>query len=225
MKKNYLIIICILFFAGCHTKNEMDEQTFWQLMDIVKEKSGFDMALRYDTLVTLLTEHEPIDILRFKNIADVYANAAAENKAVWAACRVMEGAACDDVYMNFCCWLITEGKETYLEAVRNPESLATEEMLAYSDRSIELLSFAAFDAYKRKTGQSVDEITETIANMLIAEYKTLSVDLIKNIDFMDDAPFQGINADAVRQIPVIFPKLTALFGYDPDADIIIEGDL
>lgn len=222
MKKNYLIIICVLFLAGCHTKNEMNEQTFWQLMDIVKEKSGSDMILRYDTLVTLLTEHEPIDILRFKNIADVYANAAAENKAVWAACRVIEGAACDDVYMNFCCWLITEGKDIYLEAVRNPESLATEEMLAYIDHSIELLSFAAFDAYKRKTGQSVDEITDATANTLIAEYNTLSVDLIKNIDFMDDATFQGINTDAIRQIPLVLPKLTALFGYDPDADIVEE---
>lgn len=224
MKKNYLIIVCILFFTGCHAKNEMNVQTFWQLMDRVKEKSGSDMAFRYDALVTMLAEREPIDILRFKNIADVYANAAAENKAVWAACRVVEGAACDDVYMNFCCWLITEGKETYLQAVKDPESLATEKMLAYSDHSIELLSFAAFDAYKRKTGQSVDEITDATANTLIAEYNTLSVDLIKNIDFMDDAPFQGINADAIRQIPVILPKLTALFGYDPDADIV-DGDL
>lgn len=222
MKKNYLIIICVLFITGCHTKNEMDEQTFWQLMDIVKEKSGSDVMLRYDTLVTLLTEHEPIDILRFKNIADVYANAAAENKAVWAACRVIEGVACDDVYMNFCCWLITEGKETYLQAVKDPESLATEEMLAYSDHSIELLSFAAFDAYKRKTGQSVDEITDATANILITEYKKLSVDLIKNIDFVDDAIFMGINADAIRQIPLVLPELTALFGYNPDADIVEE---
>lgn len=222
MKKNCLIIICVLFCFGCQSKKEMNPQTFWQLMDVVKVKSGSDMMLRYDTLVTLLTEYEPIDILRFKNIAEVYANAAAENKGVWAACRVMEGLASDDVYMNFCCWLITEGKETYLDAVKNPESLATEEMLAYSEHSIGLLSFAAFDAYQRKTGKHIGEITDAEAEILIDEQKQLSIDLLKNIDFMDDTPFGEDEIGTIKQIPVLLPKLTAMFGYDPEADILID---
>jgi hypothetical protein len=197
----------------------MNPQTFWQLMDVVKEKSGSDMMLRYDMLVELLTEYEPFDILRFKNIAEVYADAAAENKGVWAACRVMEGLASDDVYMNFCCWLITEGKETYLEAVKNPESLATEEMLAYSEHSIGLLSFVAFDAFQRKAGKSVGEITDAEAEILIDEQKQLSIELLKNIDFMDDTPFAKDRIEAIRQIPVLLPKLTVMFGYDPEADI------
>lgn len=214
-----IITTCTLLCTCNQHKEEMNAQTFWQLTDTIREKSGTDMELRYHTLITLLTEYEPVDILRFKNIADIYASAAAENTGIWAACKAMEGMACDDIYMNFCCWLITEGEKTYLHAVKNPETLATKEILAYNEHSIELLSFAAFDAYKQKTGTSVDDISDSMADMLSAEYKQLTISLLKDIEFMDDTPFGESKIEVIQQIPVILPKLTNMFNFNAEAEI------
>lgn len=218
-KLTCLVIIGALFCSCNRPEKEMNEQTFWQLMDILKKESGTDMELRYNTLITLLTEYEPINILRFKNIADIYASAAAENAGIWAACKAIEGTASDDIYMNFCCWLVTEGKETYLHAVKNPETLATKEIQAYNEHSIELLSFAAFDAYKQKTGKSVDEISDSMADILMAEYKLLSVELLNDIEFIDDTPFKESKTEAIQQIPIIFPKLAAMYNFNAEAEI------
>lgn len=220
-----LIIISFILCACNQYKQEMNEQTFWQLMDKTREKSGPDMEKRYKTLVDMLTDYEPIDILRFKNIADIYAGAAVENMGMWATCKIMEGPACDDVYMNFCCWLVTEGKDTYLHAVKNPEALATKEILAYNEYSIELLSFAAFDAYQQKTGKSVNEISKSMADILSIEYEQLSVTLLKKIEFMDDTPFKESKIDVMRQIPNLLPKLTTMFGFDAEKEIQIWKEL
>jgi len=220
-----LIIISFILCACSQYKQEMNEQTFWQLMDKAREKSGPDMEKRYNTLVNMLTAYEPIAILRFKNIADIYTNAAAENMGMWAVCKIIEGPACDDVYMNFCCWLVTEGKETYLNAVKNPETLATNKIRSYNEHSIEILSFAAFDAYKQKTGKSIDEIPDSMVDILSTEYEQLLTTLLKNIEFMDDTPFKGSKIDVMRQIPNLLPQLTTMFGFNAEKEIQVWEEL
>jgi hypothetical protein len=193
----------------------MDKNTFWKIIETAKNKSGTNMELRYNTLVSLLVKYEPDDIIKFGKMASIYVQAAEENYAVWAACKVIEGYASDDTFLYFCCWLVSQGSKTYTQAVKNPESLANRETAKQEDHTFEMLMAVAFEAYGQKTGKPYDETAE---NTGVAEVE--AAPLLENIEFVDDTPFRQDELEAKRQIPLLLPKLTAMFTYDAKTNII-----
>lgn len=63
------------------------------------------------------------DQLHFKEIMNAYINFAVA-PGLWDAATVMKNGCRDECFLYFRAWLIAQGKETYLEALRDPDSLA-----------------------------------------------------------------------------------------------------
>lgn len=86
------------------------------------------------------------DILQtYEDLADQY--------GLWDAVSVIKEYGCsDDGFIDFRAWLIAQGKEVYMNALRDPDTLADIE--PYGDCCFECLSYVGDYAYEQLTGRS-----------------------------------------------------------------------
>ena len=169
----------------------LDKGQFWQIIDTARETVGGSQGM-LEPLVASLTQLEETDIIRFKQIFDEYHTLAYKEK-LWAAASVMHKGCSDDGFIDFRSWLIAQGKEVYLNALANPDSLADVEAVkafgrevielefmpsnGYSNAaSFEAMSYAASQAYERKFGKDADLYTALDASALTKQEKTVIAD-------------------------------------------------
>ena len=96
------------------------KDTFWTLIDQAKGHSGGPGEWLIEQLVDL----GPEQAKRFDTMARVYMDLAYQY-GLWTAANVMERGGCtDDGFMDFRAWLVAQGKEVYLAALADPDSLA-----------------------------------------------------------------------------------------------------
>lgn len=90
---------------------------------------------------------------------------------LWDAAAIIKEYGCsDDGFIDFRAWLIAQGKEVYLAALADPDSLA--EIEPYGDCSFEQMSYVGDYVYEQLTGKSTDEQTDqTKYEKLVAELK------------------------------------------------------
>lgn len=227
----YLALIVVCLLISCQKKQNtqpMNKELFWKIIGEAKEKSGVSLELRNTLLVNELSLYSPQDIMKFHSIAGQYVGMAEENLALWGACKVIEGYASDDTFLYFCCWLVSEGKDVYIAAMSNPDTLADiSDIEEYVDEGhiFEYLMSVPFDAYEEKTGESLYEIMsdpeeiEKIESLTVPLSESEVKGLLEGISVVDDAPFRDSEEDAKRNIAIYLPKLTAKFGYDAEADL------
>ncbi|MEU6540301.1 DUF4240 domain-containing protein [Streptomyces sp. NPDC047000] len=131
----------------------MDETEFWELIDRSREAAGGDPDEQADLLVERLLRLDPESVLDFARHFE-----SRDNRAftwdLWAAARILLGAAGEDAFDFFRYWLIGQGREVFESAVHDPDALAG--LLAGFDDEIdgdgEELGYAADEAYEQLTG-------------------------------------------------------------------------
>ena len=137
---------------------EINKDSFWKLIQSAKETCGQDMDAMMDFLKDRLVSMGPEQAQNFHDILHAYEDLA-DKFGLWDAAGVMKGYGCsDDGFIDFRAWLIAQGKEVYLAALADPDSLA--EVEPYGDCSFELMSYVGEYAYKQLTGKSTYEQTE-----------------------------------------------------------------
>lgn len=102
----------------------MDKDTFWRIIDEVYNEvapTDLDGILRHTT--EKLQQYAPQDIAQFLNIQRFYKDHA-DTSAIFAASCCLNAYMSDDGFMDFRQWLISQGKDVYMAALKNPESLA-----------------------------------------------------------------------------------------------------
>jgi len=100
-------------------------------------------------IIKTLEQYSPEEIIEFECLLEQQLLAVDDFK-VMAAQKIIEGSVTDDSYLYFRCWLISQGKSVFEEALRNPDSLAstdTEGVVA----EFEPLLYVTTQAYKNKT--------------------------------------------------------------------------
>lgn len=100
----------------------MDKNQFWKSIDSACEVSGGGKGM-YEPLLKTLSAMEPQDVIHWQQIFDEYMELADKQK-LWGAAAVMHHGCSDDGFMDFRGWLIAQGKNVYLNALSNPDSLA-----------------------------------------------------------------------------------------------------
>ena len=102
----------------------MDKETFWKVIGEVNRcvEDGDQEAVLEATQRKLM-EYSAVDIARWHEIKGVYMELAYRND-LWAACAATGTHCSDDGFMDFRSWLISRGKEVYMNAMRDPDSLA-----------------------------------------------------------------------------------------------------
>lgn len=102
----------------------MNKDIFWQIIE--KSKQADEMNNLYDRCDILQNELYSLsceDILIFKAIFDIYHQLSYKMR-LWAAAYVINSGCSDLAFEYFRAGLIIQGKEVYLNTLKNPEYLA-----------------------------------------------------------------------------------------------------
>jgi len=206
----------------------LGKEQFWQIIDNAREAAGGWQGM-IEPLVEALSQFEEPDIVRFKQINDEYQRLAYKEK-LWAAAYVLNNGCSDDGFIDFRAWLIAQGKEVYMNALADPDSLA--DLGTVRDLSAEVklneytppngyfyaagfesFTYAANDAYKNKLGGDAD-IYDVIDTPLLSEREKADIagEIIYAADI--DVKWGGIDtphAQIDANLNKILPSLAELF--------------
>lgn len=213
-----------------HSTPVMDKEQFWKIIDDARDRAGRWQDMR-EPLLDALSKLEASDIIHWKQIFDEYQDLAYKDK-LWAAAAVMHNGCSDDGFIDFRAWLTARGKDVYLKALANPDSLADVAVVqdfarevcssestplnGYEDRaSFEALSYTPSDAYELKTDGA--NIYSSLYNQSLSAEETTS--MLEEITYAEDidAKWGGIDADwaAVdRELQRLLPRLYREFNKD-----------
>lgn len=101
----------------------MDKNEFWELIQGSFREADWATDKQMEILIDKLSNYSQEEILKFASIYQVYSNESYKNK-LWAAAYVMNGGCSDDCFDYFRAWLISRGEEPYLNALKDPDSIA-----------------------------------------------------------------------------------------------------
>ena len=134
---------------------EINKETFWQLIEETKNQCGQDMDASISWIKKELLSMPPEQSLQFHTIMYEYRDAA-DKYGLWTVATLIKEYGCsDDGFMDFRAWLIAQGKDIYMAALENPDSLAKVEK--YGDCEFESLNYVGDEAYHELTGRSAYE--------------------------------------------------------------------
>ena len=135
---------------------EINKDTFWSLITQAKEQCGQDLDAYIHWLEDRLTAMGPEQALNFDYIAHAY-RAAAYKYGLWSAASVMLDGCTDDGFMDFRGWLIAQGREVYMAALKDPDSLADVPIPVNRDCCCETLCYVGSYAYEELTGRDINQ--------------------------------------------------------------------
>jgi hypothetical protein len=178
-----------------HAIGKMDKQEFWRVIDFAHQQAKVDEGLFENLLVKNLSQYSSEGIIEFECLLEQQLLAADDFK-IMAAQKIIEGSVTDDSYLYFRCWLISQGKNVFEEALRNPDSLAnldTEGTVA----EFEPLLYVSTQAYENKTGKHEEDVSfpRNVASVRGLNYDSASG--TKGEDWKEE------------QLPTLLPKLWA----------------
>lgn len=139
----------------------MDKDGFWHLIDRALEQSGDDTEAVAMRATDLLAAMPPEEIIAAHQL--LWDQLAASYTApLWAAAYLINGGCSDDLFDYFRGWLITQGRDTFEQALADPEFLADHPLVQAAaaeseDIECELALNIAYDAYQRTTGKQLPQ--------------------------------------------------------------------
>lgn len=154
---------------------EMTKDAFWDLIAEAKKACGQDTDGSIQWLQDRLTSLGPRQAQDFHDILHGYQDLA-DQYGLWSAASILcEHSCSDDGFIDFRSWLIAQGKETYLTALADPDSLA--EVESYDGCQFEALTYVGSMALEAMTGRSAYDGTDPAA------YKALLDELRADIAY------------------------------------------
>lgn len=147
-----------------------------------------------------LVERGPRAAQGFHDIMHAYSDLA-DRYGLWDAASIIKEYGCgDDGFLDFRGWLIAQGKDVYLAALKDPDSLA--ELDPYGDCCFECLAYVGDLAYEQLTGCSAYDDTDRDS------FEALKRELREEITYKDGIQYPR----EPRDLPAFLPRLCAKFG-------------
>lgn len=148
---------------------EVNKNTFWTLIAQAKEQRGQDRDASTQWLVDRLVKMGPEQALNFDNVVHGCWDLAYKY-GLWSAASILCDGCTDDGFIDFRGWLIAQGREVYMAALKDPDSLA--DVPVYGGCCFETLSYVGDYAYEKLTGQdSYDRFNLGAYQALVEELK------------------------------------------------------
>jgi hypothetical protein len=131
----------------------VNKDEFWKMIDASIDATR-DMY-QEERLHSILSEYEREEIADFERHFE-HLRAISDRGDIWAAAMSLNGGYCsDNGFLYFRSWLISRGKDVFLAAVNNPNSLANVDIELSEDghpsASFEEFGYVGFDVYENKT--------------------------------------------------------------------------
>ena len=130
---------------------EITPDTFWTLIAQAKDSWGGTHEAAAYWLAERLLEMGPEQTLNFHGILHGYMKLAYQYGLWNAAILILEDGCYGDKFEDFRAWLIYQGKETYLAALKDPDSLA--DIPAHENCRFMALPYVGDMAYERLRGR------------------------------------------------------------------------
>lgn len=173
---------------------QMNADAFWSLIDQAKSQ-----AAPNEWLMEQLVGRGPEQAKTFDTIARVYMDLA-HQYGLWTAASVMGRNGCsDDGFIDFRQWLVAQGRDVYLAALKDPDSLA--DAPPYHDWQYDSLPLMGDYAYEELTGRNAFE------NFDPDLYHTLEAALKKDVVYGEGIGYPYDWQDA----PAYLPRLCAKY--------------
>jgi hypothetical protein len=183
----------------------MNKNEFWELIQTSFEEGEWNTDKQMEILTDKLSNYSPEEILKFGSIYQVYDREAYKSK-VWAAAYVMNGGCSDDCFDYFKGWLISRGEEPYLNALKNPDSIADLDIAPDCDyfENEDMLS-VPLAAYNKNTGS--DDMNIYFKKIMGYELDSSeTLDIMETIEFGEDIDVDW-NEDDDENLKSLVPKL------------------
>ena len=174
----------------------MTENDFWEIIHKARDESQGICEPMAKQIHERLSECSAEDVRYFHNTLKLYENVA-DKKMLWNAAAVMQNGCSDDGFTDFKRWVISRGKDVYMAALKNPDSLA-DVSLFEKYPCFEELGYIASDVYEEKTGGDIYDTK----SMLTAEDEEK---LLSEIEYHSRIEFHPENEAGT------FPKLCAKY--------------
>lgn len=127
----------------------MNKDQFWQIIDSVNHASvNKDRESRVCIAVENLFPYSLEDIMDWHLILNEYSRAAYRNDLLAASAPITAHDS-HDSFIDFGYWLISRGKEVFMTALRDPDSLATVPLNG-EDPHFKTFGYVAYRAYEAK---------------------------------------------------------------------------
>ena len=164
----------------------MNKNEFWELIQISYREADWETDKEMELLTNKLSEYSQEEILKFGKIYEVYAQEA-NRKKLQAAAHIMVDGCEKECFKKFIGWLISRGKEPYLNALQNPDSIVDLDM-PYEDDYYENeeMQDIAQEAFIKKIG------TDKAIDIYFEENKDFKLDseeidsIVSEISFDED---------------------------------------
>jgi hypothetical protein len=127
----------------------MQLDQFWQFVEMAKAKADGDTEARVDALRSVLSGLSPAELQSFQNHYDRLI-AMAYRWDLWAAAYIINGGCSDDGFRYFRDWLISEGRSTFENALKDPDSLA--DLPHVDPAELESFGYVVSELYEQKGG-------------------------------------------------------------------------
>lgn len=178
---------------------EITPDAFWTLLAQAKEVCDGNQKAAVYWLVEQLVTMGPEQALNFHSILHGYMELA-DKYGLWNAATLIHEDGCYvDGFEDFRAWLIFQGKETYLAALKDPDSLADVRACAEDRCRFEALLYVGDMAYERLTGRhAYDDVTSTVQQKLEVE---LQKDIVYGAGI--EYPYEW------SEVAAYLPRLTA----------------
>ncbi len=176
---------------------EINKDTFWTLISQAKEHCGQDQDAFTQWLTARLMELGPEQALNFDHILHGYQDLAYKY-GLWNAASIMCDGCTDDGFIDFRCWLIAQGREVYMAALKDPDSLA--DVLAYGGCCFESLGYVGDYAYEKLTGQ------DSCASFDRNAYQRLAEELKKDIVYGEGIEYPYTWSETAAYLPRLCDK-------------------
>ena len=148
---------------------EINKDTFWELIAQAKEQCGQNQDAFCQWLENQLTALGPEQALNFDAVIHGYRDMAYKY-GLWSAASILCDGCTDDGFVDFRGWLIAQGREVYMAALKDPDSLA--DVPAYGGCCFEEISYVGDSVYEKLTGRSsYDSFDRTAYQALMEELK------------------------------------------------------
>ena len=128
----------------------MDQHDFWNLIGRCRQAAGQDDSQFLQAVKRELSACSDEELGQFNGIMMEY-RSIAYMPGLWEAATLIKSFCSDDSFTYFRAWLISQGKEVYLSALRCPDSLA--ELDIGRKCTLEAFSYVADDVYRERTGE------------------------------------------------------------------------
>lgn len=127
----------------------MNKEQFWSIVDDVhnttEPRNQTKVRAALENRLRMLPSKE---IMEWHQIFEFYWTAAYRND-LWAAATAMGAHCTDDGFMDFRSWLISQGRDVYLAAMQDPDSLAAVDT-AGQNLNFEAYPYTAVNAYTQR---------------------------------------------------------------------------